>query len=134
MTRPALEPAHPSGAVAGTWQPVDHAACDVLMDDGNWGYAEAMGWAQDISGHWRIQLLYYDAGSQREDWWLYDAARVHLAKDGPLAQATGSPAGLAWATVPRSVRAPARHPSRHRHPPQQAPHPRLPAPPISDKH
>ena len=62
MARPALEPAHPSGAVAGTLQPVERAACDVLMDDGSWGYAEAMGWAQDISGPWRIRLLYDDAG------------------------------------------------------------------------
>jgi len=108
MAHPALEPAHPSGAVAGTWQPVDHAACDVLMDDGDWGYAEAMGWARDISGHWRIQLLYYDAGSQREDWWLYDAARVRLAKDGPLAQAAGSrltwPATAGSRAVPGSSR------------------------------
>ena len=81
MARPALERAHPSGAVAGTFRPVDHAVVSVVMDDGAWGHAEAIGWAEDISGRWRIQLLYYDAGSQQEDWWMYDPDRVRLAED-----------------------------------------------------
>ena len=118
MARPALEPAHPSGAVAGTLQPVERAACDVLMDDGSWGYAEAMGWAQDISGPWRIRLLYDDAGRQRDDWWLYDAGRVRLAKGGPLAQLDGACAACPGCCS-RSVRAAARHPGSRRHPPQQ---------------
>ena len=34
MTQPDLTPAHPSGAVAGTFHPVDQRSADVLMDDG----------------------------------------------------------------------------------------------------
>ncbi len=93
MARPELEHAHPSGAVAGTFRPVDHAVVDVLMDDGTWGHAEAIGWAQDISRDWRIQLLYYDAGSQREDWWMYDPRRVRLVPDAdPPADQLARPA------------------------------------------
>jgi hypothetical protein len=94
VARPALERAHPSGAVAGTFRPVERAVCDVLMEDGHWGHAEAMGWAQDISGMWRIQLLYYDAGSQREDWWLYDPSRIRLAKPALTTANATSPAAF----------------------------------------
>jgi hypothetical protein len=56
------------------------------MDDGTWAYCEALGWAKDVTGQWRIQLLRYgtdDAGrrTQLEDWWLYDPARIREPAD-----------------------------------------------------
>jgi hypothetical protein len=86
MARPDLAVAHPSGAIAGTFWPINRQAVDVLMDDGTWGYAEATGWAKDVSGAWRIRLLRYglDAEgmhSQFEDWWMYDPERVRLVRE-----------------------------------------------------
>jgi hypothetical protein len=83
MARPDLPEAHPSGAVAGTFRSVGHAHVDVLMDDGTGGHCEVIGWARDISGNWRVKLLWYDVGvSQREDWYLYDPERVRLVRPG----------------------------------------------------
>jgi hypothetical protein len=84
MPSPALTRACPSGAVAGTYEPRDHLPLSVLMDDGTWQYAEAMGWARDISGAWRIQLLWYGTDSAGhaatfETWYLYDAGRLREA-------------------------------------------------------
>jgi hypothetical protein len=86
MAEPDLARAHPSGAVAGTYEPRDHLPLDVLMDDGTWAYCEAMGWARDITGAWRIQLLWYGTDSAGhastfESWFLYDAGRLREAAE-----------------------------------------------------
>ena len=81
MARPDLTPAHPSGALPGTFRPVDRASVEVLMGDGTWGYAAVIGWARDISGRWRVLLLWYAPEGQREDWYLYDPTRVRLVQD-----------------------------------------------------
>jgi hypothetical protein len=81
MARPDLTSAHPSGAIAGTFRPVGRASVEVLMGDGTWGYAAVIGWARDISGRWRVLLLWYAPEGQREDWYLYDPARVCLVQD-----------------------------------------------------
>lgn len=97
MARPDLTPAHPSGAIAGTFRPVGQASVEVLMGDGTWRYAAVIGWARDTSGQWRVLLLWYAPEGQREDWYLYDPARVRRVRDDdpptrPLAtqQAPGS--------------------------------------------
>lgn len=76
MARPDLTPAHPSGAIAGTFRPVGQASVEVLMGDGTWGDAAVIGWARDTSHRWRVLLLWYAPEGQREDWYLYDPARV----------------------------------------------------------
>jgi hypothetical protein len=73
---PDLEPAHPSGAVAGTYQPRDNIPAEVRFTDQTWQYAEITGLARNIDGQWRIRLLWYGTDaqghrSQMEDWWLY---------------------------------------------------------------
>lgn len=88
MPEPALARASPSGAIAGTYTPLDHVQKDVLMDDGTWAYCEALGWARDVTGRWRIKLLRYGTDSagrrtQLEDWWVYDPARVRDAPGPP---------------------------------------------------
>lgn len=77
LPSPALERAHPSGAVAGTYQPRDNIPAEVRMTDGSFAYAEITGLARNINGAWRIRLLWYGTDSQghrsqMEDWWLYD--------------------------------------------------------------
>lgn len=81
MAKPALEPAHPSGAVAGTYQPVDHALTEVLMDDGTWQHAEVMGEARATRGRWRVLLLWYGLDSkghqsQFETWFMFDPEKL----------------------------------------------------------
>lgn len=64
MARPALQLAHPSGAVR---------------------MLEAIGWVRDTSGRWRICLLWYADQSeqtQREDWFSYDSGRIPLMPEG----------------------------------------------------
>lgn len=84
---PALERAHPSGAVAGTYKPVDNTQQEVLMTSGSFAYCEVTGLARNITGQWRIRLLWYGADarghrSQMEDWWLYEAGRFREPQGG----------------------------------------------------
>ncbi len=83
---PQLERAHPSGAVAGTTQPVDHAQVEILMTDGSWAYAEVLSESRDIRGNWRIKLLWYGTDSeghrsQREDLFMFEPAKIRRLKD-----------------------------------------------------
>jgi hypothetical protein len=57
--------------------------------------------AREVSGQWRVKLLWYEVGvSQREDWYLSDPARVRLVQDtdppaGPLATPAWAGSGAA---------------------------------------
>ena len=59
MARPALIRAEPSGAVAGSYQPIDRQAVSVAMDDGSWEELDAIGWMRDIRGGWRTRAIQY---------------------------------------------------------------------------
>ena len=56
------------------------------MDDASWAYGEVTSQAKDIRGRWRVRILWYgsdDKGhdSQREDWFLFDEAKIRRLKD-----------------------------------------------------
>jgi hypothetical protein len=59
------------------------------MTDGSFAYAEVTGLARNITGQWRIRLLWYGVDaqghrSQFEDWYLYESGRFRDApEDGP---------------------------------------------------
>jgi hypothetical protein len=85
MARPALQLAHPSGAVAESYRRISHQAVSVYMTHGTWRMLDAIGWIRDTSGRWRICVLWYSdqpEQSQREDWFMYDPGRVHLVPEG----------------------------------------------------
>lgn len=51
------------------------------MSDDSWQHCEIMGLARDITGAWRIQLLWYGTDSeghqaQFEDWLYYEAGKM----------------------------------------------------------
>jgi hypothetical protein len=73
--RPDLKRAPPGSVVPGSTRLVDHAVRQVLMTDGTWQHCEILAQTRDRHHGWRVLVLWYTPGDQREDWLIYEPGR-----------------------------------------------------------
>jgi hypothetical protein len=74
--RPCLKRAYPGGATGRYHKAGRHGVLqEARFTDGAWRSVAVLGSEPDRGGGWRLLIRWFDGGSTREDWLMYDPAK-----------------------------------------------------------